>query len=130
MKKYFNGTITPQYNRNFNYAGGLSGSVIFSALNNDWWLAAKEDDFSVVEAIFSVDDFILELIWEGGLSDFESALAADFFDGEPVEPSGDFEDAEMDLLSLSPSSWSRFSITVRWDLSSAGFNDLTQNSIR
>jgi hypothetical protein len=49
-----------------------------------------------------------------------------------VEPSGDFEDAEEDVLFLSPSSWprARFSITVRWDLSSAGFNDLTQNSIR
>ena len=34
-EKLFNGTVTLQYNRSFNYAGGLSGSVIFSALNNN-----------------------------------------------------------------------------------------------
>ncbi len=44
-------TITLQYNRNFDYVGGLNGSVIFPALNNNWLLAAKAGDISVFGAI-------------------------------------------------------------------------------
>ena len=82
----------------FNYAGGLSGSIIFSALNNDW-LATKVGDFGVFEATFSVDDFTLAfkdgLTFEGDFVDFESEFAADLLDGESLERSGDFKGAEV-----------------------------------
>jgi hypothetical protein len=121
MKKYVNIVFTTHYIRNLNYAGGLSGSVIFSALNNDRLLAAKAGDIRVVEATFSVDDFTLAFtdawIFEGDLADFESALDAG--GGESLEPFEDFKDAEVHLLFLSPFSRprARFLINMRKDLS-------------